>query len=223
MSKTDTPGPTTFRSGRTFGRVTSTPGSVPLLTSHNSQTHFTNDTVIFWYVRNYMYRIYAPNLMCTRLYVQAGWLSSPCVAPWGSMNVKIKIKWYRLIHNGASSVSTMVHQVCLSSVISVEAGLPTHPTAAPTDPSASPACPLDSNPKLFTNHSQTTHTVVTNSRRGPLLVRPVVALRANPNARIYVEANPPTDPTASFARLLVRLNVSSSLVQWRTLTKLKAQ
>ena len=29
-----------FRSGRTFGRVT-TPGSDPLLTSHNSRTHFT--------------------------------------------------------------------------------------------------------------------------------------------------------------------------------------
>jgi len=34
------PGPTTVRSGRTFGRVT-TPGSDPLLTSHNSRTHFT--------------------------------------------------------------------------------------------------------------------------------------------------------------------------------------
>jgi len=37
-----------FRSGRTFGRVT-TPGSDPLLTSHNSRTHFTtlNDRGIF--------------------------------------------------------------------------------------------------------------------------------------------------------------------------------
>ena len=40
VSNTDTHGPTTFRSGRTFRRV-ATPGSVPLLTSHNSKIHFT--------------------------------------------------------------------------------------------------------------------------------------------------------------------------------------
>jgi len=37
---TGPPGPTTFRFGRTFGRVT-TPGSDPLLTSHNSRIHVT--------------------------------------------------------------------------------------------------------------------------------------------------------------------------------------
>jgi len=47
-SVTDPPGPTCSRPGRTFGRVT-TPGSDPLLTSHNSRTHFTivNDGGIF--------------------------------------------------------------------------------------------------------------------------------------------------------------------------------
>ena len=39
-SRNGTPRTDHFRSGRTFGRVT-TPGSDPLLTSHNSRTHFT--------------------------------------------------------------------------------------------------------------------------------------------------------------------------------------